>query len=517
MNGDIVLRMKGISKAFPGVVALNDVSFDQRRGEIHSLIGENGAGKSTLMKILGGAYVPDHGEIEIDGKTVAIETPRDALNLRISVIYQEFNLVPTLSIAENIFLGKEIVTGPAGHLNRSAMRARAKDALVKLGLANMNFRTQVRYLSIAQQQLVEIGKALFNNASILVMDEPTSVLSQKESERLFQLMRELRQQGISIIYISHRLEEVLELSDRITVLRDGEVVCTLDNGTGTVTRDELIRHMVGRSLQDYFPPRNAAVSDEKLLEVHGLCREGEFRDISFDLHRGEILGFYGLVGAGRTEIMQAVFAVSPPDSGTIRFRGEEIEIRSVSDAIRRGIVLVPEDRKREGLVTMMSLGDNICLPNLERINTFGAILPHRRKSLVEEYMKSLSITPALPNRQARDFSGGNQQKAVIAKWLARRPQVLIFDEPTRGIDVGAKAEIYQLIERLSEQGVGILFVSSELMEILGMCDRVIVVHEGRITGDFPRSEVTQEKLMHAASGTSSTEPEHLAQLSGEGT
>ncbi len=500
MDLDAILRMKAISKAFPGVIALSDVSFDLRKGETHALIGENGAGKSTLMKILGGAYTPDGGEIEIQGQTVSISSPAVALALGVSVIYQEFNLVPTLNVVENIFLGKEMSRGPFGVMDRSAMRTKARSVLEQLGLDNVDLKTQVRGLSVAQQQLVEIGKALFNDASILVMDEPTSVLSAKESDRLFHLMGELIGRGISIVYVSHRLEEVLRLADRITVLRDGARICTLDNGPKAVSKDELIRYMVGRDLVDYFPRRAVRPGTEKVLEVKNLSRRGEFENISFDLHRSEILGVYGLVGAGRTEIAETIFGHRRADFGEVSVVGKPMNSADIIDSIREGIALVPEDRKRGGLVTVLSLGDNICLPNQKRIATLGTVVARKKKRLVNEYMESLSIRPALPTRPVREFSGGNQQKAVIAKWLATRPKVIIFDEPTRGIDVGAKAEIYQLITNLSEQGVGILFISSELLEILGMCDRVVVVYDGRISGHFTKTEATQERLMHAAAG-----------------
>ena len=500
MSDTMLLRMRGITKAFPGVVALHGVDFDLRPGEVHALVGENGAGKSTLIKILGGAYLPDQGSIEIDGRPAHIHTPRDSLRQRVSIIYQEFNLVPTLSVAENIFLGKELARGVARSLDRRAMVRQATETLARLGLKDLDCASKVRTLSVAHQQMVEIGKALFNNASILVMDEPTSVLSQRESEALFELIRALREKGISIIFISHRLDEVIDLSDRITVLRDGELVCTLDNGRRQVTKDELVRHMVGRELTNYYPERKSARTGEKLLSVQGLSAGRHFRDVSFDLYRGEILGFYGLVGSGRTEIMKAVFSSLEYEAGRIELGGRPLRIRSVKEARALGLALVPEDRKREGLVLQMSLGDNICLPNLDRLHAAGTILRKKRRELVGSYVDSMSIRPALPNRLARDFSGGNQQKAVIAKWLASKPGIIIFDEPTRGIDVGAKSEIYHLIARLAESGVGIVFVSSELLEVIGMCDRVIVVHEGRITGRFEQAEATQEKLMQAAAG-----------------
>ena len=500
MSESKVLRMNGITKRFPGVVALRDVSFDLLKGEVHGLVGENGAGKSTLMKILGGVYRPDEGSIEVMDLNAHIHTPHDSLAMGISVIYQEYNLVPTLSIAENIFLGKELTRGISRRMNRSEMKSRAAECVARLGLNDISCDTLVRNLSVAQQQLVEIGKALFNNASILVMDEPTSVLSQKESESLFKQIDALRQDGISIVFISHRLEEVISLSDRITVLRDGELVCTLDNTLKAVKKDDLIHHMVGRVLQDYFPPHAHVPTTEKLLEVSALSAKGNFRDVSFTLHAGEILGFYGLVGSGRTEIIKAVSGLLPYEAGTVGIRGKQVKLRNVKDARFHGIALCPEDRKSEGLVLSMSLADNVCLPSLDSLNVAGTIIKSRRNALVDEYVQRLQIHPALPQRMVKEFSGGNQQKAVIAKWLACSPSIFIFDEPTRGIDVGAKSEIYRLIEELAKQGVGIILVSSELMEILGMCDRVMVVHEGKIAGEFDRSEATEQLLMKAAAG-----------------
>ena len=500
MSESRVLRMSGITKHFPGVVALRDVSFDLFKGEVHGLVGENGAGKSTLMKILGGVYRPDGGSIEVMDMSAHIHSPSDSLAMGISVIYQEYNLVPTLSIAENIFLGKELTRGIPKRMNRPEMKARAAECVARLGLNDISCDTLVRNLSVAQQQLVEIGKALFNNASILVMDEPTSVLSQKESESLFKLIDGLKQDGISIIFISHRLEEVISLSDRITVLRDGELVCTLDNTLKTVKKDDLIQHMVGRVLQDYFPPHEHAPTDETLLKVSGLTSKGNFRDVSFSLRAGEILGFYGLVGSGRTEIVKAVSGLLPYESGTVDIRGKTVKLRTVKDARFQGIALCPEDRKNEGLVLSMSLADNVCMPSLDSLHVGGTIIKSRRNELVDKYVQKLQIRPALPQRMVKEFSGGNQQKAVIAKWLACNPSIFIFDEPTRGIDVGAKSEIYRLIEELAKQGVAIILVSSELMEILGMCDRVMVVHEGRIAGEFDRAEATEKSLMKAAAG-----------------
>ncbi len=499
MSGETVLCMKKIGKIFPGVRALRSVDFDLRRGEVHGLVGENGAGKSTLMKVLGGVYQPEEGSIEIDGRPAQIRGPGDSIRAGVSVIYQEFNLVPTLSVAENIFLGKEIASRRVRVLDRKKMEAKALECVARLGLA-ADCSEPVSSLSIARQQVVEIAKALFNDSKILVMDEPTAVLSQKESAALFDLIGSLRKDGISIIFISHRLEEVIALCDRITVLRDGEVVDTIDQSGGRASKDELIRSMVGRVLNDYFPEPAHAVGRQKLLEVQGLAKEGLFDDVSFDLHPGEILGFYGLIGAGRTEIMKTLSGAYRADRGKIFVRGRGLSTGTIQGSREAGIVLVPEDRKAEGLVIGMTLAQNVGLPNLRSLSRAGVVSRRKVRTLVEDCARSLSIRPPAPDKRMIDFSGGNQQKAVIAKWLAGSPDIIIFDEPTRGIDVGSKTEIYHLIEKLASKGVGVIIVSSELLEILGMCDRIIVIHEGRVTGRFDRSEASQELVVRAAVG-----------------
>jgi ribose transport system ATP-binding protein len=497
---DICLKMKNIRKSFPGVLALNKVSFDLIPGEVHSLVGENGAGKSTLMKVLGGAYIPDSGEMEIFGQTADIRFPADSMNLGISIIYQEFNLVPTLSIAENMFLGKERVKNKLGALNRREMEEEAAKVLSRLGMDHLDCSTRVSSLSVAQQQLVEIGKAIFNNARILVMDEPTAVLSINETESLFSLMRELKAEGIAIIYISHRLEEVLDLSDRITVLRDGEVICTMDNHDHQILEDDLVTNMVGRQLSDIFPLRPENASDKTVLEVEQLSKEDHFEDISFYVKEGEIVGFSGLVGAGRSEIMRALSGFYGYDKGCIYLNGDQISIRDTEHAISQGIVLVPEDRKREGLVLKMSLGENITLPNMKKISSWGHIKKSSKNKMINHYLEKLQVRPLLPDRAVKNFSGGNQQKAVIAKWLATNPKVIIFDEPTRGVDIGAKVEIYKLIDELARNGAAIVFISSEQMEVLGMCDRIYTVFDGKISSEFSRAEATQENLMRASAG-----------------
>jgi ribose transport system ATP-binding protein len=496
-----LLNMEGISKSFPGVQALKEVSFELRQGEIHALIGENGAGKSTLMKILGGVYTPEEGTIYLEGEQVHFHSPSDAMRYGISVIYQEFNLVPTLSVAENIFLGKEQLKRRSATLDRRVMNREAAAVMAKLGLENFDASRSVRSLSVAQQQLVEIGKAVYNNARILVMDEPTAVLSQTETSLLFTLIRDLQKQhGLTVIYISHRLPEVLELSDRITILRDGEYVITYSNHDRQVTEDNLIQKMVGRSLSDIFPDRSGAVPGRTLLEVRNISKKGMFSDISFSLHEGEVLGFSGLIGAGRTEVMKALFGCYPIDSGEILIGGQSVRIRSIPEAVAAGIALVPEDRKQEGLLLSLSLSQNIILAAVRQVQQFGILVKRLVKSLTDSYIRKLDIRPALPNRAVKDFSGGNQQKAVIAKWLANKPSIIILDEPTRGVDVGAKVEIYRLIDDLARSGMGVIFISSEQLEVIGMCDRIIVLHNGRYSGEFRRQEATEERLLTAAAG-----------------
>ncbi len=501
MGNEFVLKMMNITKDFPGVRALDHVSFDLKKGELHAIVGENGAGKSTLMKILGGVFPQDEGKIFIDDHDVKIHTPQDSLKNNIGIIYQEFNLVPALSIAENIFLGKEIVTGKNLQiLDRASMEKQSTEVMQRLGLESINTKTLVNSLSIARQQLVEIGKALLNDIKILVMDEPTAVLTEKETEALFKIIKGLKEKGISIIYISHRLEEIQLLSDRITVLRDGRFVMTLQNTEKNISKEEIVKLMVGRDLDDYFPKRKVEIGNENVLEIRGLSKKGAFENISFNLKKGEILGFSGLVGAGRSEVMKAIFGALSYDEGEIIIEGKKTEVCNPKNAIKCGIGLVPEDRKKEGLVLGMSLADNICLPNAEKVSIMGYIVNRKKQALVDRFINSLSIKPNLPEREAKDLSGGNQQKVVISKWLAISPRVLILDEPTRGIDVGAKTEIYSLIHQLTEQGVSIIFISSEMLEIIGMCDRVIVMWDGKITGELSKKELTQEKLMMAASG-----------------
>lgn len=491
-----LLRMEGISKQFAGVMALKNVHFDLRAGEVHALMGENGAGKSTLIKVLSGVYRPTAGEIYINGQKAALANAGDALKAGVGTIYQEFNLVPSLSIAENIFLGKELKKG--GCLDRQRMIERANELMKQMGFEKTNSAQRVSTLSVAQQQMVEILKSLFNDSRILVLDEPTAVLTDRESERLFEMIRTLRERGVGIIYISHRLEEVLSLADRITVLRDGEYVGTLDNSQGTVTKEQLVSMMVGRTLSAYYPKR-ASMLGETVLKVCKLCKKSVYQDISFELHKGEILGITGLVGAGRTEVAKSLFGALSYDSGELFLDGESIEVRTPRQAMDRGIAFIPENRKEEGLVLDASIQDNMMMASESQVCTHGVMNRKKIYQFVRHSFESLDIRPAEPLKIARNFSGGNQQKAIIAKWIAINPKILILDEPTRGIDINAKAEIYKLMNRLVEEGMSIVMVSSEMPEIIGMCDRVLVMAEGRITGEFERKDFSQERIMAAAS------------------
>jgi len=495
---EYVLKMIDIEKRFPGVVALNKVNFSLIRGEMHALVGENGAGKSTLMKVLGGVYTPDGGTIEINDKIVMISKPSDSIKNKVGVIYQEFNLASSLNVYENIFLGRELAKSRLGNLNRKEMLEIARDSMEKLGVKDFDCTKKVKMLSVAMQQLVEIGKAIFNDIDILVMDEPTAVLTDRETESLFHVIEEIRKKGISIIYISHRLEETIELCDRITILRDGAFVETVDNSKRDTEKEYIVSKMVGRELVDYFPKRDFRHSDETVFEVKNLSQEKYFDDISFNLKKGEILGFSGLVGAGRTEIMKTIFGEYKKSSGRVLIENREVKIKSPANAIGNGIAFVPEDRKREGLIITMGLDDNICLASHKALSVLGRFIPARKKALVNKSFEDLQIRPAEPRRRAKNFSGGNQQKAIIARWIAIKPKVFIMDEPTRGIDVGAKSEIYSLMNKLAKEGAGIIVVSSELLELIGICDRIIVIREGKISKELLRDEFDQDAIMKAS-------------------
>jgi len=501
---DWLMQMRGIEKSFPGVKALKGVDFNLRAGEVHALMGENGAGKSTLIKVLGGAHQPDCGEIEIDGQPVRFSGPADSQNAGIGVIYQEFNLVPFISARENIFLGRERQKG--GLVQHGEERDQASALFERIGVA-IDPDTPCHRLSVAEQQIVEIAKALVLNARILVMDEPTAALSGSEVERLFKVIDELKDQGIGIIYISHRLEEIERIADRVTVIRDGAYIGTIDRGAAdsspgsgaALDRQHIIEMMVGRPLDQEFPPRERQPGGVRLV-VSGLGRPPRVRDISFEARGGEVLGITGLVGAGRTEAVRLLFGADR-GLGSVTLDGKTLRIRNPRDAIRHGICLLTEDRKGQGLVLGQSVRENFGLPNLGDFSRMGVINQRAERQAFRVYMDQLAIKVPHPETPAKSLSGGNQQKVVLAKWLQRNAEVVIFDEPTRGIDVGAKYEIYLLINQLAAAGKVILVISSELPEVLGICDRVLVLHEGRVAATLPNDQhLTQERIMEAAIG-----------------
>lgn len=493
------LEMRNISKTYPGVRALDNVSFDVAKGEVHALCGENGAGKSTLMKILAGAQAMDSGSIVINGDEAHMTTPQRAMDLGVSIIYQEFNLVPYLNAAENIFLGREPKAKLPGFVDFTEMYSEAQSVIDQLGV-KLNVRLPVNRLSVAQQQMVEIAKATSRNASIIAMDEPSATLTDHELESLFELIKSLKAKGVSIIYISHRLEEIFRIADRVTVLRDGQFVGT--KPVAETDREDLIKMMVGRELKEFAEaaPRPADQPKVSALAVKGLTRKGIIEDIDLVVHQGEIVGLAGLVGAGRTELARAIFGADTIDTGEIHLYGKKVNIRSPKDAIRLGIGLVTEDRKALGLILGMVVRENISLANLGFLTKLGFVNRREEKRVAQQYIEDLMIKTPSTEQQVQNLSGGNQQKVVLAKWLFTQSKVLIFDEPTRGIDVGSKAEIYQLMHRLAANGSAIIMISSELPEVLGMSDRILVMHEGRIAGEVTREEATQERIMHLATG-----------------
>ncbi|MBI3415417.1 MAG: sugar ABC transporter ATP-binding protein [Verrucomicrobia bacterium] len=485
--------MIGIEKSFPGVRALTGVNLTLAAGEVLALVGENGAGKSTLMKVLGGAVEPDAGGIRINGDEVRIESPLGARRLGIAMIYQEFNLVPALSARENIFLGQETTRG--GFIAHDEERRRATELLARIGL-DFDPEIPCRRLSVAQQQGVEIAKALSLNARILVLDEPSAALTTREVERLFAIIRQLQTHGLGIIYIGHRLEEIFEIADRVMVMRDGANVG--ERAIANFTRAQLIEMMVGRELKDEFPKRTATIGEPRLV-VKGLRRGSAVRDVSFMVHRGEIVALAGLVGAGRTEVARLLFGADARDAGEIKLDGRSLELRSPRDAIAAGIGLLTEDRKQQGLVLAHSVRENFGLPNLDRLSRGGFLRLANEREEFARYTSAMRIKISDGEQRARNLSGGNQQKVVIAKWLARNCEVLIFDEPTRGVDVGAKYEIYVLMNELAAQGKAILTISSDLPEVLGVADRILVMHEGRVTGELANARAaTQEQIMELA-------------------
>ena len=493
-----ILEMRGIGKRFPGVVALEGVSLGVRSGEVVALIGENGAGKSTLMKILGGVHQPDEGEILIEGNPTRITSVTDANALRIGFIHQELNVLENLDVAGNIFLGREPRRGGLfSRIDRKKIHADAAVYLERLGL-KVPTDTPLSQLSIAQQQMVEIARALSQDARILIMDEPTSSLTLTETERLMDVVKELRAQGVSIIYISHRLAEVKELADRVVALRDGRNAGEL--AREEITHDRMVRMMVGRDIESFYA-HGGGVGGRARFGVSELrTRRYPQHPVTFDIRDGEILGLAGLVGAGRSEVAHAVFGVEPPAGGSLALGGEPVVVRSPRDAIRHGIYLIPEDRRRCGLNVEELVRKNVTLPAMERYSSAGVVRTGEEQRVAQRYCDQLGVKAPSVEVRAGNLSGGNQQKVVLAKWLALEPKVLIFDEPTRGIDVGAKAEIYELMRRLASEGVAVLMISSDMEEILGVSDRVAVMHEGRLTGVLERPDCTEEKIMRLAVG-----------------
>jgi ribose transport system ATP-binding protein len=491
-----LISVNKLNKSFPGVRALHEVQFELLSGEVHALMGENGAGKSTLMKILAGVYTRDSGDMFVEGRPVEFSSPREAQALGIGIIHQELQLMNHLSVAQNIFIGRE----PRGRLglflDEDKLNAQASEILARMRV-NVDPRTMVGTLTVASQQMVEIAKALSFDSRVLIMDEPTSALNDAEIADLFRIIRQLKERGVGIIYVSHKMDELKQISDRVTVLRDGEYVATVSTPDTTV--EAIIGMMVGRTLSDIKPARDTTGSGELALEVRNLKAGPLVRDVSFDLRKGEILGFAGLMGAGRTEVARAVFGADPVESGEIRVKGKAVSIKRPSDAVKRGIGYLSEDRKRFGLATGMDVESNIVMADLGKFLSFNMFLRRAQiRKRASHFINLLTIRTPSPTQPVRLLSGGNQQKIVIAKWLERDCDVLFFDEPTRGIDVGAKSEIYKLLRSLAQQGKAIVMISSELPEVLLMSDRIVVMCEGRITGELSANEATQERIMHLA-------------------
>ena len=490
---EYIVKMDHICKTFPGVKALDDVSFNLKPGEVMALLGENGAGKSTLMKILSGVYTKDEGNILIDGKEVPIMNQKVASEKGIAIIHQELNMCHHLTVAENMFLGREPLKH--GLIDTKKMNSDAKDLLLKLGV-DIDPTTITGELQVSKQQMVEIAKALSINAKVLIMDEPTSALTAREIEELFTIIRQLKESGCGIVYISHRLEELAHITDRVTIMRDGHYITS--GNFKDFTMDEIIANMVGREIKEKYPHVDCPVG-ETVFEVKNLNAGRLVRDISFSVRKGELVGIAGLMGAGRTETTRAIFGADQKESGKIFVEGKEVFIRNPKDAIKNGIVLAPEDRKKDGLCTKLPVRENISLPNLDGLTGKNLVINSRKENdMSQKAIKDMNIKLPHAEVNAETLSGGNQQKVVVGKWLAGNSKLVMFDEPTRGIDVAAKVEIYHLMNQLKENGIGCLFVSSELPEVIGVADRIIVMCDGRITGELSREEATQEKVLALA-------------------
>ncbi|OIJ14289.1 D-xylose ABC transporter ATP-binding protein [Anaerobacillus alkalilacustris] len=491
-----MITMSGISKSFNHNRVLKNVDFSLIKGEIHALMGENGAGKSTLMKILTGIYAKDEGVIEVKGKKVNYRNPKEAENDGIAVIHQELNILPEISVAENLFLGNELIYGKTGWMRTKEMNQITEKKLAELGL-DVKPTERTGNLSVGKQQIIEIARALMTNADVIIMDEPTAALTDREIETLFKTINKLQEKGVAFIYISHRMEEIFSLCDRITVLRDGEYV-----GTKVISEtsfEEVVRMMVGRELGDRFPKQNFQPGEVK-LQVKEMTRVGEFENVSFDVRAGEVFGISGLMGAGRSEVVETIFGYRKASHGEILIDGQPVKINNPVNAIRHHIGFVTEDRKSKGLIVNFSIQHNLSLSNLDGISANGWISSRKENELYKKLVQKLGVRTSGPNQTAKSLSGGNQQKVVIAKWLERNPKVLILDEPTRGVDVGAKKEIYSIVNELAEQGVAIIMVSSELPEILGMSTRVAVMFEGKLMKILDRDELSEELIMHYATG-----------------
>ena len=488
------LSLSSITKSFGGITVLRDVSLDVRPGEVHALVGENGAGKSTLMRIAAGVHKPDSGSLLLNGHEFSPHGPMDAIRAGVAMVHQELSLALDVSIAENIFMGRE--PRRLGFVDWKTLNSRTSKMLSDFGL-HLDPSTPVSELSIGCRQVVEILKALASDPKVIIFDEPTSSLEASETALVLRTIRKLAAMSIAVVYISHRMDEVFEVSDRITVLRDGELVGTWE--ASQVTRSEVVSAMVGRDLTELYPPKSDSTGPE-LLRVHGFARQGAFRDIDFSLHRGEILGFSGLVGSGRTELMRAVFGADPVDSGEAFIDGKPVRIRSVRDAMDQGIAYLPEERKTQGLFTERSVEDNILCGNLDLCSRGGVVRRDLLRSLAANSCSRLSVKAESIDQEVSSLSGGNQQKVLLARWMATSPKVLIADEPTRGVDVGAKGEIHRMLRDYADQGNGVIIVSSEMPEVVGLCDRIIVLHEGAIAGEVPGSSATEENLISLAVG-----------------
>lgn len=496
MSNEVILQFSNIVKQYPGVIALDDVTLSFVKGEVHAIVGENGAGKSTLMKVLTGAIAPNKGQIVLFDKSYSKLEPHQAMELGVSVIYQEFNLVPFLTVAENIFYGREIMNGP--FIDKKQMNAKTAELCREMGVT-LNPKRQVKDLGVAYQQIVEIVKAVSQDAKILIMDEPSAPLTNNEIDAMFKVVRTLKQKGVTVLYITHRIEEIFEICDRVSIMRDGKYITT--SNTNNTSRQEIIAHMVGRELGEDFPEAKTKAG-KTVLEAKNISTDS-IVEVSFQLRKGEILGFGGLVGSGRTETMQALFGIDKVLSGSVMIDGRQVNIRSPKDAIRNGLGLIPEDRKQQGLVLGMQIKENISYGILDKISTGSFVKTRKENEICTALRDELRIKTPTLRQKVRNLSGGNQQKVVLAKWIAMKCDVLIFDEPTRGIDVGAKQEIHNLMRELTAQGKSIIMISSEMSELIGMSDRIVIMSQGRLVGELQKEEYSQQRIMDLASQSES--------------